>query len=132
MKNDNYIIISLLIIIVILGLLLFLKANGFLNFKTDTEVTKQEISTTIKTDTEINDIKEKISKIVSTLGTANEISSQETLRGIINVELSKNTTYQINENYDVIQLFRKVTNENGETLHVKINTTGNITVSFNM
>lgn len=132
MKNDNYTIVLLLIIIAILGLILFLKSNGALSFKTNSEITKQETSTVVKTDIEISSIKERISMIATTLGMANEISSEETYRKLINVELSKNTTFQIDENFDITQMFKKISNKNGKILHVKINTTGNITVSFNM
>ena len=132
MKNDNYTIVLLLIIIAILGLILFLKSNGALSFKTNSEITKQETSTVVKTDIKISSIKERISMIATTLGMANEISSEETYRKLINVELSKNTTFQIDENFDITQMFKKISNKNGKILHVKINTTGNITVSFNM
>ena len=132
MKNDNYTIVLLLIIIAILGLILFLKSNGALSFKTNSEITKQETSTVVKTDIEISSIKERISMIATTLGMGNEISSEETYRKLINVELSKNTTFQIDENFDITQMFKKISNKNGKILHVKINTTGNITVSFNM
>ena len=134
MKSGNGTIIALILVIIVLGLILFLMSNNVIKVNNDVVVNseKEEVTTILKTDIEISSIKERILMISSTLGAGNDLNTEDTYRKLINFELSKNSSYQIDENFDVIQKSLKVINKDGKTLHVTINTDNYINVSFNM
>ena len=134
MKSGNGTIIGLILVVIVLGLILFLMSNNVITVNNEvvTNTEKEEVTTILKTDIEISSIKERILMISSTLGAGNDLNTEDTYRKLINFELSKNSSYQIDENFDVIQKSLKVINKDGKTLHVTINTDNYINVSFNM
>ena len=127
-------VLGIILGVIVLGLILFLMSNNVITVNNEvvTNTEKEEVTTILKTDIEISSIKERILMISSTLGAGNDLNTEDTYRKLINFELSKNSSYQIDENFDVIQKSLKVINKDGKTLHVTINTDNYINVSFNM